>query len=119
MHRLLAAVLFLAAVVLLGVLVQARLGRSFAPARSKTLAARPAPGQPLSVGLLFGERLDLNLATAADLEALPAIGPSRARAIVSERAARGGRFAAIEDLLAIPGIGEKTVAKLTPWLVVN
>lgn len=48
--------------------------------------------------------VDLNLATAADLEALPGIGPATARAILAARD-RAGRFASVEDLLDVRGIG--------------
>ncbi|MFQ5658122.1 MAG: ComEA family DNA-binding protein, partial [Candidatus Methylomirabilales bacterium] len=48
--------------------------------------------------------LDLNQATAAELEQLPFIGPSRAFAILEERERRG-RFMFVEELKEVMGIG--------------
>jgi competence ComEA-like helix-hairpin-helix protein len=67
--------------------------------------------------LLFGEPLDLNRASAADLDVLPGIGPARAAAIVAERERRP--FGTVDDLRAVPGIGPRTVAGLTGWVTVG
>jgi competence protein ComEA len=64
-------------------------------------------------------RLDLNRATVAELEALPAIGPKHARSIIASRNARHGRFERLEDLLAIDGIGPKTLEAIRPLVVVG
>ena len=77
-------------------------------APSPSSAPPPAAFQPL----------DLNTATVAELEKLPAIGPKHARSIIASRNARGGRFARLEDLLQIHGIGEKTVDAIRPYVVV-
>ncbi|UWF76677.1 MULTISPECIES: ComEA family DNA-binding protein [Microbacterium] len=53
-----------------------------------------------------GGLLDLNTADAAALETLPRIGPALAARIVSWRE-ENGRFTSVDDLLAVPGIGEK------------
>lgn len=57
------------------------------------------------------EPLDLNVATAAELDTLPGVGPATASAILAERDRRG-RFAAVEDLLDVRGIGEAKLAAL-------
>jgi competence protein ComEA len=62
----------------------------------------PGPGAP---------PIDLNTATAAELERLPLIGPSLAARIVAHRE-RHGPFAAVEDLVQVPGIGPATLARL-------
>jgi competence protein ComEA len=49
--------------------------------------------------------LSLSRATAAELEALPGVGPVLAERIVSFRDQNGG-FETVEDLLEVPGIGE-------------
>jgi competence ComEA-like helix-hairpin-helix protein len=67
--------------------------------------------------LLFGMRLDLNRATAEALQALPAIGPARADAIVRARADR--RFEKMVDLERVPGIGRKTSEGLHAWVAVT
>lgn len=56
-------------------------------------------------------RIDLNAATQAELETLPRIGPALAQRILDWRE-ENGRFRAVEDLLAVPGIGEKLLAGL-------
>jgi competence protein ComEA len=56
------------------------------------------------VVLLF--LINLNTATAAELQRLPGIGPALARRIVEFREKRHG-FKRVEELLAIPGISEK------------
>jgi competence protein ComEA len=55
--------------------------------------------------------LNVNHATAVDLEALPGIGPSLARRIVADREARGP-FATVQALDRVPGIGPALVARL-------
>jgi competence ComEA-like helix-hairpin-helix protein len=55
--------------------------------------------------------LNVNRATAVELEGLPGIGPSLARRIVADREARGP-FATLEALDRIPGIGPALAARL-------
>jgi competence protein ComEA len=69
-----------------------------------------------AVGLLFGEPLDLNLASAESLDVLPGIGPTRAAAITAERARQP--FRRVEDLRAVHGIGPRTIAGLEGWVTV-
>lgn len=66
-----------------------------------------------------GEVIDLNTATVKQLEALPAIGPKRARSIVASRNARGGHFDRLDQLLAIDGIGPETLEAIRPYVVVS
>ena len=54
--------------------------------------------------------LNVNRATAVELERLPGIGPSLARRIVADREARGP-FATVEALSRVPGIGPGLVAR--------
>lgn len=73
-------------------------------------------GTPGAVG---ADRLiDLNRATAAELEQLPGIGPARAAAIVEYRE-RNGPFAVPGDLRGVSGIGEATFQNLAPLVVVR
>lgn len=55
--------------------------------------------------------IDLNTADAAALDTLPRIGPAIAQRIIEWRDANG-RFTAVEDLLAVPGIGDKMLESL-------
>ena len=59
--------------------------------------------------------VDINLATVDELCALRGVGPKLAQAIVEERAAGGG-FAYPEDLIAVNGIGAKTLSKFRDQL---
>lgn len=56
-------------------------------------------------------RIDINSASAAELENLPGIGPTKAAAIVAEREANGP-FASCQALTRVQGIGARTVEKL-------
>lgn len=67
--------------------------------------AEPSPDDSVRLGLI-----NVNTATAAQLESLPYIGPSKAEAIVAYRQQHGA-FARVEDLVKVPGIGEATLAK--------
>lgn len=62
--------------------------------------------------------IDLNRATAEELESLPGIGAAKAAAIVEAREAQGG-FASLEDLESVRGVGPALMAKLRPLVVVG
>ncbi len=74
-------------------------------------------GNAVAVGLLCGlvlggspamaaaGRVNVNTATAAELAALPGIGPAKAQAIVDHRAKTP--FVSPDDLRKVKGIGEK------------
>ncbi|MCC6485348.1 MAG: helix-hairpin-helix domain-containing protein [Armatimonadetes bacterium] len=62
--------------------------------------------------------VNINTATAAELDTLPGVGPSTARSILEYRKAVGG-FARVEDLINVKGIGEKKFAQMKPWVVVK
>jgi competence protein ComEA len=68
--------------------------------------------------LTLGVALDLNSATAEDLEALPGIGPALAQRIVQHRQSQGP-FATVEDLMAVYGIGKKKLAQIKPLVTVS
>jgi competence protein ComEA len=62
--------------------------------------------------------LNLNTATAAQLEALPGIGKATADRIVEYRQ-KSGSFKRIEDLMNVRGIGEKAFLRLKPLVTVG
>jgi comEA protein len=61
--------------------------------------------------------LNLNAATAEQLEALPGIGKATADRILEYRQKNGG-FKKVEDLMNVRGIGEKSFLKLKPLITV-
>lgn len=63
-----------------------------------------AGGEAASDGVV-----NLNTADQAALETLPRIGPALAQRIIDWRD-ENGRFRSVDDLLAVPGIGEKLLA---------
>ena len=72
----------------------------------------PGPGESSPAAGGSGEqKIHLNAATAAELDALPGLGPVIAERIVSFRE-ENGPFQALEDLLDVPGIGEAKLADL-------
>jgi competence ComEA-like helix-hairpin-helix protein len=74
-----------------------------------------AQGEPGSRAVLLGGRLDVNQATAEELETLPGIGPARARAIVAE-VRRRGRVERLDELAGAPGLGPATIDRLRPFV---
>ncbi len=72
-----------------------------------------APAGPVgeSAQSAGGGKLNLNMATAANLEALPGVGPVMAKKIIDWREAHG-RFTSVAQLQEIDGVGAKTYAKL-------
>lgn len=68
-------------------------------------APAPAPAAPGRSVELFAGLVNLNSATAAELEALPGIGPALAANILAYRAEHGP-FSAIEQIKDVSGIGD-------------
>jgi competence protein ComEA len=62
--------------------------------------------------------VDINLASAKELEELPGVGPTTAKSIIQFRE-KTGRFRRVEDLLAIRGISEAKLAKMRPYITVG
>jgi competence protein ComEA len=61
--------------------------------------------------------VDLNLATAEELDTLPGVGPATAAAILEHRSTHGP-FTSVEDLLDVPGIGEAKLEQLRDLVTV-
>ena len=62
--------------------------------------------------------ININTASAVDLETLPGIGPKTAEAIIAYRDANGP-FATIEAITEVKGIGPATLEKLRTLITVN
>jgi len=57
------------------------------------------------------QMIDINTATATELETLKGIGPAKAKAIVEYRTAHGA-FQSVDDLAKVPGIGTKILGDI-------
>ena len=68
----------------------------------------PAPSPSSAAGP--PATINLNTATAAELEELPGVGPATAEAIIAAREEH--RFGSVDDLLDVRGIGEAKLAEL-------
>ena len=64
------------------------------------------------------EPVNINTADTAALEQINGIGPAKAKAIIEYRKANGP-FATVDDLVKVPGIGEKSLAHLKPQVTVG
>lgn len=81
-------------------------------------AASGPGGAPASGGLpASGSRVDLNTATAGELDGLPGIGPVLAQRIVDHRT-RNGPFRSVDQLDDVPGIGPAIAADLAGLVAV-
>jgi competence protein ComEA len=63
-------------------------------------------------------QLDVNTAGWAELSLVPGLGPALSRAVVAYRSRRG-RIESLDELTDVPGIGEKRLESLRPWLTVG
>ena len=72
-----------------------------------------SPGAPSAPGDL----VNLNTATAEQLDTLPHVGPATAQAILAYRQEHGS-FSSVNQLLDVQGIGEKTLADISPHATV-
>ena len=63
-------------------------------------------------------KIDINHANAAELQALPGVGPVLAQRMVEWRTAHG-RYRTVEDLQEVKGIGKKRLEQLRPLVTVK
>ena len=85
-----------------------------AGASSLMSAAPPAAPKPAASE---ARPIDINTADSAALESVPGIGKSLSQRILAFRE-KNGAFQSVDDLLKVPGIGEKSIQKLRPYLTV-
>ena len=77
-----------------------------------------AGSEPETLAATRHEPLDINAATAGELEGLPGIGPVTAAAIVEHRE-RVGRFASVEALEDVSGIGPVKLSRIADLVTVG
>ena len=88
------------------------------PSRGDAIAAEP-PGATGDVPPAGGpaDLIDINIATSAELEELPGVGPATAAKIIAAREEQP--FASVEELRSRGVLGEKTFEKVSPLVVVH
>jgi competence protein ComEA len=82
--------------------------RGLAPAPA--LAPAPSSGKKAPPGIV-----DMDRATAAEIELLPRIGPATARRLVANRDSLGP-FGSLEGLKRVKGMGPASLARLAPFI---
>src|SRR5262245_34897041 len=90
------------------VLERRPLGAPSTPTARTASAVKIQPGDP---------PIDVNSADSAELVRIPGVGPVTAQSILAARADR--RFASIDDLDRVRGIGPKTLEKIRPYVIVK
>ncbi len=83
---------------------------ALATACAVALAAQAADPQPGLAGTV-----NVNTATAEELQLLPGIGAARADALIELRKQRGG-FKSLEQLKDVKGIGDASLERLRPYV---
>ncbi len=78
-----------------------------AEAEGATAVSASGSGGASSAGAL----ININLATADELQTLSGVGEATAKAIIEDRQ-NNGQFTCVEDLMRVPGIGEKKFEKI-------
>lgn len=76
--------------------------------QGSALAKKQPPAKPI----------DINAATVKELEELPGVGPTTAKAIILFRT-RSGRFRRVDDLLAIRGISETKLTNMRRYIILG
>jgi competence protein ComEA len=77
-----------------------------------------APGAPPAAADAAHGMIDLNRAGAAELDALPGIGPAIAARIIAHRDANGP-FRELGDLQRVDGIGNALIERIAPLVIIG
>ena len=88
--------------------------------RDTALVVPPVPSASVrwAAQLEIARRLDLNTASAAEVQRLPGIGPVLAGRILAFRVQRG-RLQDVQELRQVRGIGPQRLEQITPYLMVR
>jgi len=86
------------------------LALALATAIAFAAVAQAGEGSPTLTGVV-----NVNTASAAELQLLPGIGEARARSLIELRKRRGG-FKAVEELTDVQGIGDAGLVRLRPFV---
>ncbi|TVQ97388.1 MAG: ComEA family DNA-binding protein [Deltaproteobacteria bacterium] len=85
--------------------------------RPTDVASAPAP-QAGAAPQATGDQINLNTASAADLQRLPGIGATRAAAIISDRDLNGP-FRSVDDITRVSGVGPATLNNIRGLVTVG
>ena len=86
----------------------------FTPNRQDNAARNRSPNRSSPDNL----RIELNTATAEELQLLPRIGPAMSARIIQHRE-QNGRFRQVADLINVPGIGARVLESIEPFVFVR
>jgi competence protein ComEA len=95
-----------------------RRGAAIPPSPTPASRTAGAASRAAGANVTAAEVVNINTASAAELETLPGIGPSLAQRIIEHREAHGP-FADPAEIMAVSGIGEATFAKIADRIVVH
>lgn len=90
----------------------------YAPSKLDTMVTVTPVPKPTPEDGSDTDKIDINNATAEELDSLPSIGEVRAKAIIKWREENGG-FKTIEDLDKVKGIGDTFMERLRPFITVK
>jgi competence protein ComEA len=93
-----------------------RKGEVSAPTVASVPPSRTPRSAPQAAAVQFP--INLNTATAEQLEAIPGIGPVLAQRIIEYRQTHG-RFQSVDELLEVRGIGPKRLESMRPYVTVR
>jgi len=94
--------------------------RIYVPAVGEEVSAAALIDVPFVEGAVdagLAGPVNVNQATAADLDGLPGVGPATSTAIITERQ-RNGPFLSVDDLQRVPGIGPAKLASIRDLVTV-
>jgi competence protein ComEA len=96
-----------------------RKGEASAPALASVAPSRTPRSAPQAAATATTQfPINLNTATAEQLEAIPGIGPVLAQRIIEYRQTHG-RFQSVDELLEVHGIGAKRLESMRPYVTVK
>ncbi|GGA36831.1 ComE operon protein 1 [Kroppenstedtia guangzhouensis] len=92
----------------------------YIPAKGEEIPPGVTAGAPVTSGSggEAGQTVNVNTASAEELQQLSGIGPSKAEAIIRYRE-ENGSFTSVDQLTEVPGIGEKTLDQLRDQVTVQ
>lgn len=107
--------------IVLGAVALIGLGVMWWQQQRAPIGSAQGPGPPYATWdalIQQARQININQATAEELERLPEIGPTTAQRIIEYRQQQGF-FHAPEDVLNVPGIGPKTLDAIREYVVVE